>query len=152
VFGIDFRRWFDRMQPQTLQLATWLLYFDGFFGMVTLLDGSGYQGFLVRRYAIGFIVCFSVVVAYVAGGLLMANERRLGYRIAVAAAFSPFILRIWALRGAQSTFNFGGDVSLLDYLTGRPFGLSYLTVLFDIALVALLLHRQSREHARIWFR
>jgi hypothetical protein len=152
VFGIDLRRWFDRMQPQTLQLATWLLYFDGFFGMVTLLDGSGYQGFLMRRYAIGFIVCFAVVVAYVAGGLLMANERRLGYRIAVAAAFSPFVLRIWALRGAQSTFNFGGDVSLLDYLTGRPFGLSYLTVLFDIALVALLLHRQSREHARIWFR
>lgn len=152
MLGIDLRKWFDRMQPQTLQIATWLLYFDGFFSLVALVDGSGYQGFLVRRYAIGFPVCLAATLAYAAGGLLMANERRFGYRIALVAAFSPFLLRIWALRSALSTYNFGGDVSLLDYLTGRPFGLSYLTTIFDVALVALLLHNQSREHARIWFR
>ncbi len=152
MFGIDYRRWFDRMQPQTLQIATWLLYFDGAFGLVALLEGSGYQGFLVRRYAIGFPVILVVVASFVLGGLLMANERRIGYRLAVFAAFSPFLLRIWALRGAQSAFNFGGEISLLDYFTGKPFGVSLVTVLFDIALIALLLHTQSRNHARIWMR
>jgi len=140
------------MQPQTLQIATWLLYFDGAFGLVALLEGSGYQGFLVRRYAIGFPVILVVVASFVLGGLLMANERRIGYRLAVFAAFSPFLLRIWALLGAQSAFNFGGEISLLDYFTGKPFGVSLVTVLFDIALIALLLHTQSRNHARIWMR
>ena len=152
MFGIDFRRWFDRMQPQTLQIATWLLYFDGAFGLVALLEGSGYQGFILRRYAIGLPVLLAVVSSFVLGGLLMANERRIGYRLAVFAAFSPFVLRIWALRGAVSAFNFGGEVSLLDYFTGKPFGVSLLTVVFDIALIALVLHPQSRNHARIWMR
>jgi hypothetical protein len=140
------------MQPQTLQIATWLLYFDAFFGAVTLIDGSGYQGFLVRRYAIGFPVLFAFLLAYALGGLFMANERVLGYRLAIVAAFSPFVLRVWALRSALSTFNFGGDVSLLDYFTGRPFGVSTITIIFDVAVIALLLHPQSRHHARIWFR
>ena len=33
------------------------------------------------------------------GGLLMANDRKLGYWLALAAAFSPFFLRWLALRG-----------------------------------------------------
>jgi hypothetical protein len=41
VSEINFKKWFDRMQPQTLQIATWLLYFDGFFALVDLLDGGG---------------------------------------------------------------------------------------------------------------
>jgi hypothetical protein len=152
VFAIDFRRWFDRMQPQTLQIATWLLYFDAFFGLITLIDGSGYQGFLVRRHTLGFPILLFVVASFAFGGLLMANERRIGYRLAIFAAFSPFLLRIWALRSAVSALNFGGEVSLLDYFTGKPFGVSTLTLVFDIALIALLLHGQSRSHARIWFR
>jgi hypothetical protein len=36
------KRWFDRMQPQTLQIATWLLYLNGFFALVDLIDGGGY--------------------------------------------------------------------------------------------------------------
>ncbi len=152
MFDIDFRRWVDRRQPQTLQIATWLLYFDAAFGLVALIEGSGYQGFLVRRYALGFPVLVFVTASFAFGGLLMANERRLGYRLAIFAAFSPFILRIWALRGALSTFNFGGDVSLLDYFTGGPFGVSLLTSIFDLALIALVLHPQSQNHARVWFR
>jgi hypothetical protein len=82
----------------------------------------------------------------------MANERRIGYRLAVFAAFTPFLLRIWALRSAVSDFNFGDEVSILDYFTGNPFGVSIITVVFDIALIGLLLHPQSSNHARVWFR
>lgn len=152
MFAIDFRRWFDRMQPQTLQIATWLLYFDGAFALIAILDGSGYQGYLTRRFAFGYPLLLLIVACFALGGLLMANERRIGYRLAVFAAFTPFLLRIWALRSAVSDFNFGDEVSILDYFTGNPFGVSIITVVFDIALIGLLLHPQSSNHARVWFR
>jgi len=31
---LDPKRWFDRMFPQTLQIATWLLYLNGFFALL----------------------------------------------------------------------------------------------------------------------
>ena len=41
------------MQPQTLQIATWLLYFDGFFALVSLIDKSGYIGYLRYQFPFG---------------------------------------------------------------------------------------------------
>ena len=38
--GLDWRRWFDRMLPQTLQIALWLLYMDGVFALLDYLDGA----------------------------------------------------------------------------------------------------------------
>jgi hypothetical protein len=37
-------------------------------------------------------------------------------------------------------------------VTGRIFGGSIISSAFDIAVLALLLHTQSREHQRIWYR
>jgi len=145
VFGIDQRRCFDRMQPQTLQIATMLAYLECFFSAVAILDGGGYLGFLANHSVWWFVVAVASTAALAVGGLLMANGRRLGWRILVVAAFSPFVLRIatMLILGAWSA-------SPLDWIIARPAGGSFLTIIFDGALVALLLHPQSRDHQRIW--
>lgn len=147
VGGIDPRRWFDRMQPQTLQIATMLAYFECFFSAVAILDGGGYIGFLAHRSAFWLLVVVGTTASLAAGGLLMANDRRLGWRLLIAASLAPFVLRIatMAILGATSP-------SPIDWIVARPAGGSVLTVIFDAALVALLLHPQSRSHQRLWYR
>lgn len=138
---LDFKKWFDRFQPQTLQIATWLLYINAFFALVDWLGTTGWIGVArVREGALGTLIGLAIVVAYTAGGFLMANDRKWGWRIAIAAAFSPFLLRFWVLRDA--------NISLIDKLTGQR----VLSFIFDVALCALLLHPQSREHQRVWYR
>ena len=138
---LDRRTWFDRMQPQTLQIAMWLLYLNGFFAFVAFLDKSDWiGGARVTQGALGLAVGLLVVASYVGGGFLMANGRRIGYYFALFAAFSPFLLRLWIL----SPYN---ELGLIDRHTGQDtFG-----VIFEIALCALLLHPHSREHQRVWY-
>jgi hypothetical protein len=139
--ALDTRRWFDRSQPQTLQIATWLLYLNAFFALVDLLDKTSYLGYARYRHGgFGALVGLAVIAAYVLGGFLMANDRKLGYRLALAAAFSPFVLRIWLLNGSGA--------SLFDKLTGN----NTIGFIFEVALCALLLHPQSRDHQRVWFK
>jgi hypothetical protein len=49
-------------------------------------------------------------------------------------------------------FETQSPIGLTDYFTGRIFGGSIISSAFDIAVLALLLHTQSREHQRIWYR
>jgi len=70
--------------------------------------------------------------AGVAAGYGIANEKKWGYYLGIGMAFMPFVLRL---------------VYGVGLLAGNP-----LSLLFEIALVALLLHPQSREHQRIWFK
>ena len=139
---LDPRRWFDRMQPQTLQIATLLLYLNGFFALVGLLDRSDWIGYArVSKGGLGLLVGLFIVAVHVLSGFFMANDRRLGYRFGLVAAFSPFALRFWILGDFPS-------VSVWDKLTGR----NTISFLFEIALCALLLHPHSREHQRLWYR
>jgi hypothetical protein len=66
----------------------------------------------------------------VGGGLGVANEKKWGYGLAVAVAILPLALLI----------------------LGGGFATDIITLLFQIALVCLLLHPQSREYQRIWFK
>jgi hypothetical protein len=75
-----------------------------------------------------------LIAGMAAGGYGIANERKWGYGLAVAVA----VLRVVILVGV-----FGPDV--LDF----PL---ILTLLFDGALVALLVHPESRDYQRIWFK
>jgi len=136
---LDRRKWLDRMQPQTLQIATWLLYINGFFALVELVDGGGVLHYFRVRYAFGFIFGLAIVAAYVLGGFLMANERKLGWRVAVGAAAAPFVLTFIAYSQIGASLRF------------RIFGASLVSFAFDVAVLALLLHPQSREHQRIWY-
>ena len=150
--NFDPKKWFDRMQPQTLQIATWLLYFDGFFALVSLIDKSGYIGYLRFQYPFGFLLGIISVGLYVLGGVLMANDLKIGYKLSVLAAASPFVLRFLAVRSLAANFETQSPIGIADYLTGRIFGGSIISSAFDIAVLALLLHTQSREHQRIWYR
>jgi hypothetical protein len=142
AYPLDPRKWFDRYQPQTLQIATWLLYLNGFFAVVDLLGNSSWLG-LARavKGPVGLIVGLAVVVGYIAGGFLMANERKWGYRLALFGALSPFLLRVWIYWGLER-YGIG------DMIVGG----NVISFIFDAALVALLVHTQSREHVRVYFR
>lgn len=74
-----------------------------------------------------------IVGGKVAAGFGIANEQKWGYKLGLLMAFLPFALR----------FLIGGVDAVL--------GTGIISLLFEILLVALLLHEQSREHQRIWF-
>ncbi|TRZ83576.1 MAG: hypothetical protein D4R92_00785 [Actinobacteria bacterium] len=146
MLNIDWRKWFDRMQPQTLQIASMLLYLNGFFALISVIDKTDYLGYLRTRYWFGAVLALAVVGFHAFGGLLMANDRKLGYKFGVAAAFSPFVLRYWAFSDLSNML--GGEISLYRKISGG----STTSLIFEIALCALMLHPQSRSHQRIWYR
>jgi hypothetical protein len=144
---LDPKRWFDRMFPQTLQIAMWLLYINAVFALLAYFDSQNEIGYLRNVSLLGAIFGFITCIAYIAGGFLMANGFRLGYRIAIAASFSPFIIRNWAYFERGRDFP-NVDISIWDRIAGT----NTLNLIFDVALIALLLHRQSSYHAKTWLR
>ena len=73
-----------------------------------------------------------LVVGGVAAGYGISNERKWGYALGLAMSILPFALRF--------------------YYYGNPLSSNVLSLMFEIALVALLLHPQSRDYQRIWFK
>ena len=116
------RRFVNPSQPQTLYMATILCYWDAVAG---LLYGVATTSALLAVFTI---------IGLAAGGYGIANEKRWGYGLAVIAA----VVQVLGL------IAFGGsDVIKFPLL---------LNLIFDGALVALLLHPMSRDYQRIWFR
>jgi len=120
---MDLQRWFNQSQPQTLWLAQILLYTTAAFELISGISSGGFA--LLQLLLIGGQV-------YAAYGI--ANGRKLAYRIGIVFAFLPIALQI-------ALFAFT-----------RAFGLNIFSLLFEVALIAALLHPQSREYQRIWFR
>lgn len=82
---------------------------------------------------LGSPIGLALVAGGAAGGFGIANERRWGYRVGLAMAFLPFVLRI-AFGGVGAVI--GGDI---------------INTMFEVALVGLLLHPHSRDYQKIWF-
>jgi hypothetical protein len=118
--GLQQRRWFPTGQPQTLQIAVVLLYWNAALSLLFGLFAGGFGRLELVLLALDL-----------AGGLGIANERKWGYVVAVAAALLPLVLLI-ALGGL-----FAGGL---------------LNLIFQIALVFLLLHPMSRNYFKLWFR
>lgn len=129
------------MHPQTLAIAMFLLYIDGAFAVVALLDRSGEIGFLRLLGGLNLLFALCMVVAYIGGAFLMANGKRLGWIIAVAASFSPFIAR----QLITLSTNYGDTTWVLT-------GGDTIGFLFDAALVALLLHSMTQQYVKRWLR
>jgi hypothetical protein len=110
-------RWIDRTQPQTLMIATIIMYINAVLGII--------YGQELALFPLGAIL----VLGPVAAGLGIANEKKWGYWLGVAltGAMLAFIIL---------SFSFGAIISLLFYG----------------ALLALLLHPQSRSYRKTWFR
>lgn len=119
---MDGRKWLNQSQPQTLVIASFLLYFNAAFALLFGLSTGIDIGTLV------------VTLLGVLGAYGIANERKWGYYLAVAVAALPFVLRAALLK------------------SHNPFRTDPLTLLFEIALLALLLHTQSREYEKVWFK
>lgn len=118
---MESRRWTNQSQPQTLQIAVFLLYINAAFGLLNLL-GLGYLPLLG----------LAIVGGGVAAGYGIANEKKWGYMLGVAVAAVPFVVPL---------------------LFGRnPLSQPIISLMFDIALVALILHPESRSYQRLWFR
>ena len=128
------RRWFNSSLPQTLQIANILLYLDAFFLLIGILGGR--RGLNV----IALVILAASLAAYVLGGLGLANEEKRGYPVAVVAAFSPFILRAY--------LSFSTGTIDLGFISGFS---APLNLLFEVALIALLLHTQSKSYVKTWF-
>ena len=111
-------RWVDTTQPQTLFMATVLLYITAAEELLFL------NGFATP-------IWWPIVLGQVAAGFGIANEKKWGYGLGIAMAILPFILL---------------------FAAGNPFPTDLISVMFEVALAALLLHRQSREYQRIWFK
>jgi hypothetical protein len=109
-------RWVDRTQPQTLMMATVLMYINSVFGVI---DGE------LLAFPLGTLL----VVGPVAAGWGIANEKKWGYWLGLSLA----VLQV---------------LFLLFYFSAG----AVLTLIFYVALVALLLHPQSRSYRRTWFR
>lgn len=110
-------RFLNRSQPQTLYMGVILCYVNAFFDL----------------FGFGFFLLIGLGLA--AGGYGIANEKKWGYSIAVAAS----VLQVLYVLAIYGTTTFTDIFALLNFL-------------FDAALVALLLHPMSRDYQRIWFR
>ena len=108
------RRWVNRHQPQTLVLATVLLYMEGLFN---LARGAG---------------LLLVGLGMAAAGFGIANDRRWGWWLGVTMAGLSVAARL-------TWFGYGSSMTFL------------LSLVFPVALFALLVHPHSRGHQRIWF-
>jgi hypothetical protein len=73
-----------------------------------------------------------IPLALGAAGFGVANEKRWGYRLGIVLAGLNVIVDLYLL--------VLGGIGII------------LTLLFAVVLLALLLHSQSREYERIWFR
>ena len=137
---LDTRKWIDRMHPQTLAIATFLLYIDAVFALLGFIDRNNEFGLLRTMGGIYVLFALAAIVSFPLGGFLMANGKLLGWYVAVGASFTPFISRLLIAMEY--------DASLRFILTGS----GTLSFLFEAALVALLLHGMTRSYVRTWLR
>jgi predicted membrane protein len=117
-------QWFDRNQPQTLQYGVIMLYVNAVFLLIFGIIG------ITSLY---LLIGLALVVCLVAGALGIANERKWGYVVGVAGAFALLAYTLF----------------IIIYFSVNTY---VLNLIFDIAVVCLLLHPQSQDYRRIWFK
>ena len=137
------RRWVNQSQPQTLQFAVFLLYFEAVIAFIFRQApdvGLAIIGPNLSKLdtidMLNNVGLFLIVIGGAAAGYLISNEKKNGYLLGIAVAGLPLLTRVLI----------GLRVELSDMFRD-PLGL-----LFEIALLALILHTQSRNYVRIWFK
>lgn len=122
------RRWVNQSQPQTLVIAVFLLYIDAVF---LVLFGALF-GF-VSLWVVS-VPGILLIAGYVAAGWGIANEQKWAYFLGLTLAVLRLVPYVFALVAGHNILN------------------EAIPLMFAIALVALLVHPQSRDYQRIWFR
>ena len=132
--GMEPRVWVNPRQPQTLYIAHLLMYFQGGISLVFWMIGGLGIGTLFGSRALAAAYLLLIVVGKLIAAFGIANEMRWGYKLGVAAAAAPLVIRV--LRTVAGS---------VGALLRNP-----IDLLFDIALLALLLHPISRGYRRYW--
>ena len=136
------RRWYNPNVPQTLAIAQMLLYLDAFWLVIAVLFG-GRETAIGSGGLIGSLLGLAGIAAYIYGASGIANTEKRGYQVAILASFLPLIRRVVlvVLAGASIFGNLG-----FIFLAGNV-----LNVMFEYALIGLLLHPMSRNHEKAYF-
>jgi hypothetical protein len=130
---METRRWINASQPQTLYMAHLFLYLSAAFNLFYVLV----RGFTWILPSLAYPSLLEIALE-VAGGYLIANERKAGYYLAFGAA-------------ALALYPAAAD--LLAHGIGVVFHLDWiLFAAFPAILLILLVHPMSREYQRIWFK
>lgn len=146
------RRWVNPSQPDLLQIATWLGYFRG---ISILLFGLDFQFIAfplsdIESRTLGSgstisnpLLRLGLPVLLAGGAYLMAQGRRLGWQLLVVGAALPLLGRVLVALGIYlGDFDLGA-ISPLEY--------DLIGLLFEVALLALVLHPRSRQYEKVWF-
>lgn len=130
------RRWLNPSQPDLLQIATMIGYFRG---VMILLFGLDLQYIVFPARGLLRLL----VPALLAGGAyLLANGRRNGWQLLVLGAALPLMARL--------LLGFGISLAGDDLPSISPIDYDEIGLIFEIALVALLVHPRSRQYEKVW--
>jgi hypothetical protein len=124
--------WINQRQPQTLYISQFLLYFSAVISIFDQPPTGVFSNYILRN---GLLIL--IVFGSAGGAFGIANNRRWGYILGIAAAIAPFAIRFELAR--QIDIGFAIEWNIIGGM-------------FDIALIAALLHPMSRDHQKIWFR
>ncbi len=132
---METRRWTNPSQPQTLQLAVWLLYLNAAFGLL-LRQYTPYSQLGEWIPGIGGLAGVASYVGMAVAAFGIANEKRWGYRLGVVLTCGEVILLLVDIGNLADLLGFGNLIAML----------------FIGARAALLLHPMSRDYQRVWFK
>lgn len=125
-------RWTNPSQPVTLQQGVILAYIHAVFAVIS--PGIYRVALEPLLGGVAALAPLLIAIGLGAGGWGVANERKWGYKLAVTTAI------VSALCTLRVAFWADFHWSLL------------IGLMFDIALVVLLVHEDSRNYSRIWFK
>jgi hypothetical protein len=140
---METRRWIIQSQPQTLYIAVFLMYITAAFTLLFGLNDAPYDYAYIKltknldlTNTLLNLTRVGVVAASVAAGYGISNERKWGYKLGVAVAALPLVVLLYVCVAYQVS----------------PFDFAVISLMFNVAEFALLVHPQSREYERIWFK
>ena len=119
--------WYNPFLPQTLMIGVSILYFRAVFGLIFSLGRID-------------LLTLAILAGYVLGAFGIANLRWWGILVGVISVGFTFIhVTFIALEAGASIFDVVGYFFRTENLIGT---------LFDIAIIALLLHPMSMHFAK----
>ncbi len=128
-------QWLNRSHPPMLQIAVFLCYFEAISGLLGLLGLS--TGPLANSKEVFLFIALGSGI----GGVGVANDKKWGYWLALAAASVHVVMFfvVPTVNGDPAPFLFLGTSLVISFI-------------FNGALVGLLAHPQTREYQKVWFK
>jgi hypothetical protein len=147
---LDPHQFWNRSLPQTLLSALAILYIRAVFYLIDLPSNGDTQVGLAKAAkgtAQGILTFAALIALTLVAGFFLAQERKLGYRLALVAAVAPFAINYWI----ASEFRGLNILEKLCLGELSSFGV-LLWLMFTVAVIGLLLHPMSRDYQRVWFK